>query len=63
MSATPEILAEYDAIEEQVANGELCPEDGEPHLWIEGQELYGEDADGNRGVWVNFKRCHKCGEE
>lgn len=53
----------YDEIEQKVADGDLCSVDGEPHTVVQGQELFGEDADGNRGVWLNFKRCRKCGEE
>jgi hypothetical protein len=33
------------------------------HDWLVERERYGDDADGNRGVWRNFKRCTKCGEE
>jgi hypothetical protein len=65
MMSTPavEVLAEYDRTEQKVENGELCSVDGLPHKIVQGQELYGEDADGNRGRWVDFKRCLKCGEE
>jgi len=61
--ADPMLFAEYDAVQEKVANGELCSKDGEPCDWEEVRELYGEDRDGNRGVWQYYKRCRKCGEE
>lgn len=37
--------------------------DGDSHDWREVRERYGEDADGNRGTWIYFKRCAKCGDE
>ena len=33
------------------------------HEWEEQREKYGEDADGNRGVWCTYERCRKCGDE
>lgn len=63
MSATPEVLAEYDAIEQRVEDGDLCSVDGEPHDWESIREEYGADRDGNRGVWYTYKACRKCGEE
>jgi hypothetical protein len=64
MSALPTLceLDERDEIEQLMANGELC-EDGRPHSWRLCNERYGADADGNRGVWVTYRVCRKCGEE
>lgn len=56
-------LADRDAIEEMVANGDLCSKDGRECDWVDETELYGADADGNRGIWQSYKRCSKCGEE
>lgn len=56
-------LEEYDAIEQLVADGELCPTDGQPHDWVDTYEDYGADADGNRGVRIHFQICSGCGEE
>lgn len=55
-------LAEYDATEQKVADGALCSTDGKPHDWQEYRERYGDDRDGNRGTWMTFKACSKCGE-
>jgi len=63
MSVPAELLAEYDETEQQIADGVLCPETGEPHDWQEYSYRWGEDADGNRGVWCFGKRCLRCGEE
>lgn len=49
-----------DAVEEHCTF--ICT-DGEDHDWQEERESYGEDADGNRGVWQTYKKCSKCGEE
>lgn len=49
-----------DSVEEHCAC--ICS-DGEDHDWQEKRERYGEDADGNRGVWQNYKQCAKCGEQ
>lgn len=54
---------EYETVEEGVELGYLCAMDGRPCEVEECQESYGEDADGNRGIWVYYKRCRKCGEE
>lgn len=56
-------LEEYDAIEQLVADGALCPIDGQPHDWVDTYEDYGADADGNRGVRIRFQICNGCGEE
>jgi hypothetical protein len=56
-------LEAYDQICQMVANGELCSFDGKDCELEDCQERYGDDADGNRGIWVYFKRCRKCGEE
>jgi hypothetical protein len=60
---TPETLEEYDEIEEQVANSELCSVDGKPCHMEHVEEMYGEDRDGNRGIVTYYKRCRKCGDE
>lgn len=62
-TADPKDLEAYDQVEQMIANGELCPVDGGDCEFEECQERYGEDADGNRGTWVYYKRCRKCGEE
>jgi hypothetical protein len=54
--------SEYAAIEQGVELGYLCPVDGAPCDFETRQFLYGEDADGNRGVWVDHTACVKCGE-
>lgn len=30
------------------------------HVWQWTREKYGEDADGNRGVWQEYEFCTKC---
>jgi hypothetical protein len=61
-------FAEYDEYEEYeetqglIDSGHLCT-DGLGHEWENHRELYGEDADGNRGVFLYYERCRKCGEE
>lgn len=57
------LLEERDVIEQMVANGDLCAFDGGECEWEHASELYGADADGNRGVWMHYERCRKCGEE
>lgn len=63
MSISPDILAEHDKVEALIADGELCSVDGEPCDRERVDETYGEDRDGNRGIWVHYYRCRKCGEE
>lgn len=54
---------EYVEVEQGVELGYLCAMDGQPCEVEDCQERYGDDADGNRGIWVYYKRCRKCGEE
>lgn len=56
-------LVEYDHVEEMIANGEICAIDGRPCETERVEEMYGEDADGNRGIRVHYYCCRKCGEE
>lgn len=59
----PETLAERDAIEQMVEDGELCSIDGEPHDFVTVVDpSYGADADGNRGRRIEWVECRKCGE-
>ena len=53
---------EYESVTEEIALGNLCV-DGEPCDWERVDEEYGADRDGNRGIWVHYYRCRKCGEE
>jgi hypothetical protein len=41
-----------DAVDECDAGGD--------HEWETFQESYGEDRDGNRGIWVSYEGCRKC---
>lgn len=52
----------YDAVEQKVVDGTLCPNDGKPHEWRDVREEYGADRDGNRGEWFTRRECAKCGE-
>lgn len=63
MSDVAGLAEERDVIEQMVADGELCAVDGKPCETERVEEMYGEDADGNRGIRVHFYRCIKCGEE
>lgn len=54
---------EYEAVEQQIDNGELCSRDGEPCEIVSRHVKYGEDLDGNRGTWIEVQGCIKCGEE
>lgn len=54
--------AERDLIEQMVADGELCGMDGRPCELETHYFRYGEDRDGNRGMWVEETVCRKCGE-
>jgi hypothetical protein len=56
-------LAELDLIEQMIANGELCSKDGKPCEIETRYVKYGEDADGNRGTYIEVRACIKCGEE
>lgn len=38
----------------------LCPAGGGDCEWVRAREKYGEDADGNRGVWIVYEFCRKC---
>lgn len=53
---------EYEQVEEGVDLGYLCQMDGRPCEIETRHELYGADRDGNRGTWVEFTACRKCGE-
>jgi hypothetical protein len=53
---------EYATVEEGVTLGYLCAMDGTPCEFETYQERYGEDRDGNRGIWVAHTCCRKCGE-
>ena len=37
-----------------------CGYIGEPKII---EELYGDDADGNRGIWITYEECPKCGSD
>lgn len=39
----------------------VCPECGAELKYK--QERYGEDADGNRGIWITITYCSKCDYE
>lgn len=41
----------------------LCPAGGGDHEWVHGRERYGDDADGNRGIWIEVEYCRKCKQE
>lgn len=56
------VVTEADAVEEKIANGDLCQADGKPHEWRDVREEYGADRDGNRGTWVTRRECAKCGD-
>lgn len=60
---SPEVWAQYEAIEQEVADGNLCSVNGEPCDTERVDEEYGADRDGNRGIWVHYYRCRNCGEE
>lgn len=47
-------------VEVEFEGGE-CPECGtkEPPTWFNSYE--NDDADGNRGEWLTFYKCRKCG--
>ena len=38
----------------------LCPAGGGDCEWVHAREKYGEDADGNRGIWTEYEFCRKC---
>jgi hypothetical protein len=57
-----EAWEEYATVLQGIELGYLCPADGAPCEFETYHELYGQDADGNRGVWVSSTRCLKCGE-
>lgn len=59
---SPALWEEYEAVTQEIALGNLCV-DGEPCDFERVDETYGEDRDGNRGIWVHYYRCHKCGDE
>ncbi len=62
MSEVAGLAEERDIIEQMVANGELCSKDGKPCEFERVDEEYGADRDGNRGIWVHYYCCRKCGE-
>lgn len=55
-------LDEYDAFLIGMELAYLCQHDGKPCEFETRHYTYGEDADGNRGVWVDKTACTKCGE-
>lgn len=57
-----EAYDEYATVHEGVNLGYLCAMDGTPCEMETSNERYGEDADGNRGIWVTSTRCRKCHE-
>lgn len=57
-----EAYDEYATVLEGVSLGYLCPMDGTACEMETSNELYGADADGNRGEWVTYTRCRKCHE-
>lgn len=38
-------------------------EAGGDHEMVSGRERYGDDADGNRGIWIEVEYCRKCKQE
>lgn len=62
MAADLGAYVEYANVEAGVAMGYLCPQDGTPCEFEQFQERYGDDADGNRGIWVTHVYCRKCHE-
>jgi hypothetical protein len=62
MSIPYALLEELDTVEQMVAAGELCAMDGKPCELETRHYRYGEDADGNRGTWVEHTACRTCGE-
>ncbi len=55
-------LDEYDSIREGIELGYLCPKDATPCEFETVRVKEGEDLDGNRGWWVEYQECRKCGE-
>ena len=57
-----ETRAELEREESIYGEEEFCPECGSDSFRTRSY-LEGQDADGNRGVWVTVTECRKCGEE
>ena len=61
-----EMIEEYNLTYDEchdIPDPEECPECEDGHLYPDGKERYGADADGNRWVWLYHIKCDECGYE